>query len=888
LMLMFVIILFTEGRPMSEEGVEDLTKTWLMYLYGLSGVGAFTFYLLSIWLSIHASVAAHSFGVRMLTQFVRLPVPDQKKLDKTGRFTNRDYEQSGAGTMFRVPIVRQQLARFNAAMGDLTASDSELKRLASEINKDGDEDPTTPVGLLKHVQLYRQLQANWQAYDAYARVCMSLGTNQMVMNTAYYILELLIVEQYGLEVAVAVVLILGLCAWLIARLDMYVSRRSLATLLFLNVSGPLLTAIVLGIDQTVAPKELKENAVKVVIPFVFIIHLVWMLLMVQFATPEQDERIALPVKFRSVLYLDVFGWLDYKKNGLSKGNTVADFGREPGLRVEGAELPAVVEEQDDMIARVVSNGQLGSVSELVRSAAGNSRRFGPATTDASMPENLRISLGRDTKKLQLELKREIVCWEVDQVQALLKDDPHGQLALRTLAALRQQFNESCTEFFGESDPEPSRQSDELPRHDKIWLSLQWQVNGELWQYFYDTSNGDIAWEHDKVGKISCVNDLVSGVQTFKQNVRILGERLAVLPSGVNIPSHPSSSSVNSDSSAQQQFGGREAVRIEPEAGEQRPGFAVNATVGETFHPHRENISTVKRPPGQMPWRIFWQASMLIVSMWIVGLAFVLIEVVGGYHIPGFYNRPAEHEEEHHEETLDLKLSYSGPWPHSFFDPTGVACNSVLGSKLLISEKYAVHQLDVAKQTLEPALVECLAEVPEFQSGGISAISLDCANGSPTCFAVLFGADGQSALNCSFSNGTSRLESQIWTHGKWKARAAGSGSMWGFTMQAPVQFDRRVGADHEMVPGLQLSHHQHPISSVAQLQVVGDDHLFVLDKRGKLLSWPLKNDASHSWWLPTDTKWSGVCGIQDTLFFAHARSAGKSSRLWSVSRNQFQK
>ena len=32
--------------------------------------------------------------------------------------------------------------------------------------------------LLEHVQLYRRTQANWQSFDAYARVCMSMGTNQ--------------------------------------------------------------------------------------------------------------------------------------------------------------------------------------------------------------------------------------------------------------------------------------------------------------------------------------------------------------------------------------------------------------------------------------------------------------------------------------------------------------------------------------------------------------------------------------------------------------------------------------------------------------------------------------------------------------------------------------
>eukprot|EP00971_Amphidinium_carterae_P272478 5408293-Amphidinium_carterae.1 len=43
----------------------------------------------------------------------------------------------------------------------------------------------------RHIQLFRQLQAKWQCYDAYCRVCMGLGTNQMlqalIINSALYL-----------------------------------------------------------------------------------------------------------------------------------------------------------------------------------------------------------------------------------------------------------------------------------------------------------------------------------------------------------------------------------------------------------------------------------------------------------------------------------------------------------------------------------------------------------------------------------------------------------------------------------------------------------------------------------------------------------------------------
>eukprot|EP00435_Cladocopium_sp_Y103_P068032 s579_g30.t3 len=44
--------------------------------------------------------------------------------------------------------------------------------------------PAAMPGL--HVQLFRRLQAKWQCYDAYCRVCMALGVNQILQGLTYY------------------------------------------------------------------------------------------------------------------------------------------------------------------------------------------------------------------------------------------------------------------------------------------------------------------------------------------------------------------------------------------------------------------------------------------------------------------------------------------------------------------------------------------------------------------------------------------------------------------------------------------------------------------------------------------------------------------------------
>merc|ERR1719161_363611 len=65
LLLGFLITMFCEGRLDAE------TPHYILWLYPLHLAGAFMYYLISLWLAVHASIAAHAAGVRLLTQKVR-------------------------------------------------------------------------------------------------------------------------------------------------------------------------------------------------------------------------------------------------------------------------------------------------------------------------------------------------------------------------------------------------------------------------------------------------------------------------------------------------------------------------------------------------------------------------------------------------------------------------------------------------------------------------------------------------------------------------------------------------------------------------------------------------------------------------------------------------
>tara|TARA_A100001015_G_C15027670_1_gene731408 strand:+ start:2309 stop:2596 length:288 start_codon:yes stop_codon:yes gene_type:complete len=76
---------------------------WLLYLYSSSISGAFLSLFMSVWLETHASIAAHSFGVRLLAQFLRLPVSSSAQLNAARGYA-QDYEGEQVSEVLRVPL----------------------------------------------------------------------------------------------------------------------------------------------------------------------------------------------------------------------------------------------------------------------------------------------------------------------------------------------------------------------------------------------------------------------------------------------------------------------------------------------------------------------------------------------------------------------------------------------------------------------------------------------------------------------------------------------------------------------------------------------------------------------------------------------------------------
>eukprot|EP00971_Amphidinium_carterae_P109144 2161210-Amphidinium_carterae.1 len=386
---------------------------------------------------MHASIASHSFGVRLLTRFVRLPIPSVKQINSL-RSQLRDYERQGVANLLRMPFQHTvtgsghdwysdekdeqekkfegykkddpQAGRSSAGatasastpekqesgakasqafaqdvqglkkaassyfekgkaqdgieQGTESARDQGVNRLSSSpvpkmIGKsDGPaesasssaesslrprraksspadmvvqplpqprsdallaEDSESPFGgedLLaggrgalpeRHVQLFRQLQSKWQCYDAYCRVCMGLGVNQILQGLSYYAVCHTLVENRSPTTGYAMVALFQCTTVALAVLDLAgLRRREIIAIQVVGMMPCVLTAW--GVAHATRIKEtgvLIEEESYPLSPLSFLFQVLWLELWLRVAQPTDTAR--LPRRFRQVLFLDVFG-----------------------------------------------------------------------------------------------------------------------------------------------------------------------------------------------------------------------------------------------------------------------------------------------------------------------------------------------------------------------------------------------------------------------------------------------------------------------------------------------------------------------------------------------------------------------------------------------------
>lgn len=334
LLLGFNVNLWCEGRLPEE------VPAWLMMGNQIAIGGSFMFLLLTVWLSMHAAVSAQSYCTRILTQLVRPPIPTWEELESC-RTNASDFEKMEAQQMFRIPFLMRQdrVAMRSAASASRTPQQQPsaqasgatagnptmpmacdpwgLERRGDDILELGQkygEDAAT----LRHIKLIRQASVYWQTYDAFARVSMSIGVNQLMLAMAYFILGYALVQVHAPAAAFAGVIVLVCCAEVIARVDLTLGSSEQRLIQALLVFGPMMSCLAAyHWDQDY---EYHLKIAECLAPLAFFSHgLVLALTTLALRVREQENGAMMPLAFKGVLFLDVFGWIHHSKGSMTPG-----------------------------------------------------------------------------------------------------------------------------------------------------------------------------------------------------------------------------------------------------------------------------------------------------------------------------------------------------------------------------------------------------------------------------------------------------------------------------------------------------------------------------------------------------------------------------------------
>lgn len=104
------------------------------------------------------------------------------------------------------------------------------------------------------------------------------------------------------------------------------------------------------------------------------------------------------------------------------------------------------------------------------------------------------------------------------------------------------------------------------------------------------------------------------------------------------------------------------------------GFIAPEATGQTFHPRRDRREESRQPPGQVPWHTFCGASSVLVSVWLVGIGWYVLN-------------PLAMNNRSHVALVGAPLAAPRRVP---LQPMAVACHDGHGA-VLLAERFAVHQ-----------------------------------------------------------------------------------------------------------------------------------------------------------------------------------------------------
>jgi hypothetical protein len=315
LTLAFCMGFFYEGRMPFD------TPSWLFWLWGMSLATAVLFLMMSVWFSIYALITAQTFAVRLLTQWLRLPVPSREDISKAAA-TAADYERLKASSLFRIPIVSSSEQAASSSDGNISPVGARIRGSNSvggraSTSRTSEEEESYPKminpalermfakdyrSFVEHFHLFRYLQDHFAGYDAYSRVCMVVGSAQLVsvigyMGVAWYVTDH---GRWGGAIFTILMIVFGIVH---ARMNLLLSRKELIALTIFQIAGPL-TGCVAALVQFADVDQLYTKVTAWLVPVAFLFHL---LSVTFYLALGSEKNGSLPTKYSTVVSIDVLG-----------------------------------------------------------------------------------------------------------------------------------------------------------------------------------------------------------------------------------------------------------------------------------------------------------------------------------------------------------------------------------------------------------------------------------------------------------------------------------------------------------------------------------------------------------------------------------------------------
>ena len=283
LLLLFTGGLFYEGQ------LPKGTPAWLLWLWTMALGSAFFYLSLAIWFSIHASITAQTFQVRVLTQWLRLPIPSAEDIHAVAGAAT-EFEETRAKDMLRVPGVDSRVDAFKCVE---KYPDIPNELLESDIVEDYSL-------FVEHFYLFRELQKHWQSFDAYCRVGMVVGTNMLLsafsyMSIAYFLMSF---KNFG---ALAFPLLFTGFQLIHLKINLRnLSKREIFSIVALNTI-PVILACIAGIQSILDNDTFYGDVLS---PVMYAVSGLWI---VQLVLLGSEENGGLPNRFVTVSSIDVLG-----------------------------------------------------------------------------------------------------------------------------------------------------------------------------------------------------------------------------------------------------------------------------------------------------------------------------------------------------------------------------------------------------------------------------------------------------------------------------------------------------------------------------------------------------------------------------------------------------